>query len=199
MTKLLAIALVIMMAGLTMIAWGDTDGIQNSQAFIGTGNNHILVAYFSHTGNTREIANEIHEKAGGDIFEIKTVDPYPDDYEAVKSVAMKELSDNARPKLAGTVDNMDSYNVIFIGYPIWWGTMPLAVDSFLTGYDLSGKKIIPFSTHEGSGLGSSVNDIKALCPNSSILEGLAIRDSDIRNSQNAISDWLTKNGIQQNG
>lgn len=162
-----------------------------------TGKNHILVAYFSHSGNTRVIANQIHEKVGGDIFEIKTVDPYPDNYDAVVEKAKKELSDGYRPALDGNVKNMESYDVIFLGYPIWWSTMPMAVESFLTEYDLSGKTIVPFCTHGGSRLGSSVGDIKNLCPQSKILDGLAVSGSDVNNAENDVSEWLVKNGISQ--
>jgi flavodoxin len=137
--------------------------------------NNILVAYFSHTGNTRVIANQIHENVGGDIFEIVTVDPYPDDYNACVDKAKQEQDDNSRPELATKVENMDSYDVVFVGYPNWWGTMPMAVFTFLEEYDFSGKTIVPFCTHEGSGLGRSVEDIKELCPQSTILEGLQSR------------------------
>ena len=153
-----------------------------------TTNKHILIAYFSYSGNTKVIANKIHEDVGGDIFEIKTVDPYPTDYNAVVDQAKKERDENYRPKLATKVDNIDSYDVIFVGYPDWWVTMPMPVFSFLEQYNLSGKTIVPFCTHEGSGLGRSVDDIKKTCPQSTILDGLAISDKDI-------SNWLNKIGI----
>lgn len=165
----------------------------------GTGGEKILVAYFSHSGNTRVIANQIHDRVGGDIFEIKTVDSYPQDYEAVKAVAMKELNEGSRPALATHVDNIDSYDVVFVGYPIWWGTMPMPVESFLTGYNFSGKTIVPFSTHEGSGLGSSVRDIKALCPQSTVREGLAIQGGSVNTAQNQVSSWLQGMGYTATG
>ena len=160
-----------------------------------TTNKHILIAYFSYSGNTKVIANKIHEDVGGDIFEIKTVDPYPTDYNAVVDQAKKENSENYRPKIATRVDNIDSYDVIFLGYPNWWITMPMPVFSFLEQYNLSGKTIIPFCTHEGSGLGKSVDDIKKTCPKSRILDGLAINDKDINNADKDISNWLNKIGI----
>lgn len=165
----------------------------------GTGGEKILVAYFSHSGNTRVIANQIHDRVGGDIFEIKTVDSYPQDYEAVKAVAMKELNEGFRPALATHVDNIDSYDVVFVGYPIWWGTMPMPVESFLTGYNFSGKTIVPFSTHEGSGLGSSVRDIKALCPQSTVREGLAIQGGSVNTAQDQVSSWLQGMGYTATG
>ncbi len=194
MSKILALVLAIMM-GISIATCGNT-GSDNNSTMQGqqssTKENNIIVAYFSHTGNTREIANQIHERVGGDIFEIVTVDPYPDDYNACVDKAKQEQDDNSRPELATKVENMDSYDVVFVGYPIWWETMPMAVFTFLEEYDFSGKTIIPFSTHEGSGLGSSVEDIKKLCPNSTVLEGLAVRGSNVNNAQNEVLEWLRK-------
>jgi flavodoxin len=153
---------------------------------------NILVAYFSHSGNTRMIANRIHENIGGDMFEIASVDPYPHDYDEVVAQARKELNEDYKPKLKTKVENMGLYNVIFVGYPNWWGTIPRPVATFLSGYDLSGKTIVPFCTHEGSGLGHSATDIKELCPQSTLLEGLPIRGSYVKNAQNEVSEWLHK-------
>lgn len=155
------------------------------------GNKRILVTYFSHTGNTREIAGQIHQIAGGDIFEIKAVKLYPDDYEAVKKVAKSELNSGEKPILKTKI-NISSYDVIFIGYPIWWGTYPAPVKTFLSENNFSGKTIIPFSTHLGSGLGSSVRDIKKICPDSTLLEGVSIWGNDTKNAQGKISQWLRK-------
>lgn len=157
----------------------------------------ILVAYFSHSDNTREIANQIHEKIGGDIFEIVTVNPYPTDYDAVVDQAKQEQEDNYRPELATEIENMDSYDVVFVGYPNWWGTMPMPVFAFLEEYDFSGKTIIPFCTHEGSGLGRSVEDITELCPQSTILDGLAIRGSSVETAQDDVSEWLHEIGMAE--
>jgi flavodoxin len=162
----------------------------NGKANKDTNNKRILVAYFSYSGNTKVIANKIHENVGGDIFEIKTVDPYPTDYNAVVDQAKKEQDENYRPKLATRVDNIDSYDVIFVGYPNWWVTMPMTVFSFLEQYNLSGKTIVPFCTHEGSGLGKSVDDMKKTCPKSTILDGLAINGKEINNADKDISKWL---------
>lgn len=157
----------------------------------------ILVAYFSHSGNTREIANQIHEKIGGDIFEIVTVNQYPTDYDAVVDQAKQEQEDNYRPELATEIENMDSYDVVFVGYPNWWGTMPMPVFAFLEEYDFSGKTIIPFCTHEGSGLGRSVEDITELCPQSTILDGLAVRGSSVETAQDDVSEWLHEIGMAE--
>ena len=158
-------------------------------------NKKILVVYFSHTGNTREIANQIHKKVGGDIFEIQSVKPYPDDYDTVVKQAREELDSGYKPALKAKVENIDSYDVIFIGYPNWWGTFPAPVKTFLSSYDLSGKIIVPFCTNEGSGLGNSVSDIVKLCPKSKLLNGLAIRGSTVKTAQDKVSEWLRENNI----
>ncbi|GHV04202.1 flavodoxin [Spirochaetia bacterium] len=139
------------------------------------GRNKILVAYFSESGNTRVVAQVIESAVGADIFEIKTVQTYPKEYNPLITLAQKEQRENARPALSTRVGNMDSYDVIFVGYPNWWGTMPMALFTFLEQYDFAGKTIIPFCTHNGSRLGSSVNDLKKLIPKAAVLEGLAIR------------------------
>ena len=141
-------------------------------------------------GNTKVVANMIREITGGDTFQIDTVKSYPKDYSATTNVAKKELNENARPELSGHVENMESYNVIFLGYPNWWGTMPMPVFTFLEEYDLSGKTIIPFCTHEGSGIGRSENDIAKLCPEATLLKGLAIHGSRVSDAKRDVSDWL---------
>ena len=152
----------------------------------------ILVAYFSHSGNTREIANQIHKSVGGDIFEIQSVKPYPDDYDAVVKQARQELDSGYKPALKTKVENIKSYDLVFIGYPNWCSTFPAPVKTFLSEYDFSGKTIVPFCTHEGSGLGRSVTDISKLCPKSTLLDGFAIRGSDVKTAQNKVSEWLRK-------
>ena len=129
------------------------------------------------------------------MSQIKTVKSYPEDYTETTNVAQEELRKNSRPELTEIVDNMDSYDVIYIGYPNWYGTMPMAVFTFLESYDFSGKTIIPYCTHEGSGLGQSVRDIKKLCPNSRVLDGLAIKGGSVNRNQNDVSAWLHKLGI----
>jgi flavodoxin len=150
----------------------------------------ILVAYFSHSGNTREIAKQIHQGVGGDIFEIKAVKPYPDDYDAVVEQAREELKSGHKPALKTKIKNIKPHDFVFIGYPIWWGTIPAPVKTFLSEYDFSGKTIIPFCTHEGSGLGKSVTDISTFCLKSSLLGGVAIWGRDVKTAQNEVSEWL---------
>jgi flavodoxin len=152
----------------------------------------ILVAYFSHSGNTREIANQIHKNLGGDIFEIQAVKPYPQDYDAVVEQARRELDSGYKPTLKIKIENIKSYDLVFIGYPNWCSTVPAPVRTFLSEYDFSGKTIVPFCTHEGSGLGRSATDISKLCPKSTLLDGVAIRGRDVKTAQNKVSEWLQK-------
>lgn len=152
----------------------------------------VLVAYFSWSGNTRVIANGIHERAGGDVFEIVTVDPYPRTYDAVVEQARGEQESGHKPALRTRLKTMESYDLIFLGYPNWWGTIPMPVATFLSEYDFSGKTIVPFCTHEGSRLGRSIREITKLCPQSTILDGLAVRGTDVRNAESEVSEWLRR-------
>jgi flavodoxin len=160
-----------------------------------TNGKKILVAYFSHSGNTRAVAYDICKKVDGEFFEIQTVKPYPTDYNTVVYQAKQELKSDFRPELKNRLKNIKQYDVIFLGYPDWWDTYPQAVKVFLTQYDFSGKTIIPFCTHEGSEFGRSISDLKKMCPKSRILEGLAIRGSAAHNSDGRIEEWLKELNI----
>jgi flavodoxin len=152
----------------------------------------ILVAYFSHSGHTREIADQIHKVVGGYIFEIQAVKQYPHDYDEVVKEARQELDSGYKPELKTKLGDIKQYDTVFIGYPDWWGTFPSPVKTFLSSYDFSGKIIAPFCTHEGSGLGRSVTDISKLCPKSKLLNGLAIRGGSVRTAQGEVLGWLRK-------
>ena len=149
-----------------------------------------LVAYFSRTGNTEAIADMIAENTGADLFKVETVTPYPENYEECTAVAQQEQNSGARPELSTHVEDMSQYDIIYIGYPIWWGKMPMAMFTFLEEYDFSGKTILPFCTHGGSGLGSSADDIMTLCPDAQVLEGLAVSGSSAGSSQSSVENWL---------
>lgn len=169
-------------------------------------NKKCLIAYYSRrgqnyldgvivdlsTGNTEVIAGMIQKITGADIFHIETVKPYPVDYNETVKLAKIELRNDARPELAGRVDNFQQYDIIFLGYPNWCGTMPMPVFTFLNSYDFSGKTIIPFCTHEGSGLGRSEQHISILCPKSGLLNGIAIRGSEVGDAGNTVSGWIKK-------
>ena len=143
-------------------------------------------------GNTEVIAKKIKGFIGGDLFEINTVKPYPIDYDETTKVAKDELRKNAHPELADSVKNMDDYDVIYLGYPNWWGTFPMAVSTFLESYNFSGKTIVPFCTHEGSGIGNSERDIKKLCTDAKVFPGIAIRGGSVANADNIVQSWLKK-------
>ncbi|MDD2319459.1 MAG: flavodoxin [Geobacteraceae bacterium] len=146
-------------------------------------------------GNTEVIARKIQGLTGSDLFQIQTVQPYPEDYTEATRVAQDELSGNARPELTEMVTDMDSYEVIYLGYPNWWGTMPMAVFTFLDSYDFSEKTIVPYCTHEGSGPGSSERDIKKLCPTAKMLSGLAIKGGTVGRADKDLANWLKKLGL----
>jgi len=156
--------------------------------------NKVLVLFFSHSGNTRSLAEMIHHQAGGDLVEIKTTLPYPQDYDTVVDQAKREQQQNFRPQLSTYIDDLNEFSTIFIGYPNWWGTMPMALFTFFESHNFSGKKLIPFCTHEGSALGRSVTDMQQLAPQATILEGLAIRGRSVhdRSTRTDIADWLAK-------
>jgi flavodoxin len=170
----------------------NTGNTNEEEALPLSGTKKILVAYFSHSGNTREIATQIHKIVGGDIFEIQAVKPYPKDYDEVVKQAKQELDSGYKPALKTKAENIKSYDLVFIGYSIWWGTFPAPVKTFLLEYDFSGKTIVPFSTHGGSGLGRSVTDISKLCPRSTLLDAVAIWGRDVKTAQNMVSKWVRK-------
>jgi len=167
-----------------------------------------LIAYYSRAGNnivggnivnlpvgnTEVAANMIQQLTGSDIFRIDTVRKYPADYHETTDIAKQELRQNARPELSGHVDNMADYSVMYLGFPNWWGTMPMAVFSFLEAYEFASKTIIPFCTHEGSGMGHSESDIKKLCPDARMLRGIPIRGGSVQRAESAIVEWLRRIG-----
>ena len=155
-----------------------------------------LVLYFSHSGNTAHIARFIHNMVGGDLAQITTLSPYPADYDTVVDAAKKEQRENARPPL-GPLPDLAPYSTIFLGFPNWWGTVPMAFYTLLEREPLAGKTIIPFCTHEGSGFGRSVADLKALCPNAVFLPGLEVRGGRAASAQKQVSAWLETLGYKQ--
>jgi len=150
----------------------------------------ILVIYFSHSGNTREIANQIKTATGGDIFELVPVNPYPAAYQAVVDQAKKEISANFKPELKNKLADISQYDVIFIGSPNWWSTIAPPVVTFLTSYDLSGKTIVPFFTHGGGSIGHCETDVRKHCPKSTVLKSLYIYGESVKNAQSEVSEWL---------
>ncbi len=148
-------------------------------------------------GNTERIAEYIQKAAGGDLFEIETVREYAKDYHACTEEAMAEKKSNARPALKILPESIDEYDVIFLGYPNWWGTAPMAVFTFLDAFDFSGKKIFPFCTNEGSGLGTSERDIQKECPDAVVGKGLSVRGSKAASSEGAAAAWALQSLKQE--
>lgn len=148
-----------------------------------------LVVFFTHSGNTGTIAEMIHKKVGGEIIEIKTVTPYPEEYQKCVDQAKAEQRANARPAIETKI-NPDDYDVIFLGFPNWWSSMPMPVWSFIEQNNLNGKTIAPFMTHGGGGLGHAIGDLKKLCPKSKILEALSIRGTQASSASAAVDKWL---------
>lgn len=141
-------------------------------------------------GNTKVAAEFIRDLTGADIFEIEQAQPYSKDYNECTEQAKKDKQRNARPELKNYPESLAEYDVIYLGFPNYWGTMPMAVFTFLEKYDLSGKTIKPFCTHEGSGMGNSVSDLKKVCPSANIKDGLAIFGSRVNSSKNDIERWI---------
>lgn len=158
-----------------------------------TDGNNILIAYFSKTGTTEEAAKEIQKVTGGDLFEITVADPYPSSYQSTVDRARRELDENARPALASRIENMEEYEVILLGYPIWWHTAPMAIDTFLESYDLNGKIILPFSTSGGSDIEESMPDIRRLGESKGAVVGNGLNANSL--DQQTIAAWLVENGI----
>lgn len=173
-------------------------------------NAKILVVYFSKTGeqysvgnitkgNTAIMAEMIADYTGGDLFEIKLKnDTYPTDYTSLTKVAKVEKNTNVRPEIAGDVNNFDTYDTIFIGGPVWWGDLPMAVYTFIEKHNWKNKKVIPFTTHEGSGLSSVPHNLKN-ATKANMLDGLALYGHVAQNKQDKakenVVDWLKKLGF----
>ena len=147
-------------------------------------------------GNSQYIAQLIQQEAGGDLFRIETVQEYPGSHDPLLEFAYNEKAENARPELASQIENPDSYDVIFLGYPNWNADLPMPLYTFLEEYDFSGKTIIPFTTHGGSGFSRTIQTIQELQPEASVVEdGLSISRNDAADAQEDVSDWVAGLGI----
>ncbi|WP_051788808.1 flavodoxin [Pelosinus sp. UFO1] len=150
----------------------------------------VLIAYYTRSGNARDVAQEIKQQFGGDLFEIQTRNAYPEAYPDVVLQAKNEIQQGIKPELKNKVQDIRSYDVIFIGTPVWWGTLAPPVSSFLSAYDFSGKTVIPFCTYKTTGLGGIVGDVKTILPNANVLNGIAVKDGEVSQSKDAITVWL---------
>ncbi|MDO4554065.1 MAG: flavodoxin [Lachnospiraceae bacterium] len=159
------------------------------------GNGKILITFFSWGGNTKGVAEEIQAHTGADLFEITLVNPYSSDYNTVLDQAQHDQNIQARPELANHIDNMDEYDVVMIGYPNWWASIPMPIASFLEEYDFSGKTILPFCSHGGGRFGQSLTAIAKLAPDAEMGEGLSIHYSGGSSLSADVEEWLRTNGI----
>ena len=148
----------------------------------------ILVAYFSWGGTTERIAQRIRQETGGTLFRIEPSTPYPTEYQACLDAASKEVAEKSRPAIKAQVEDMDSYDVVFLGFPIWWYNAPMIIDTFLESYDFSGKTVIPFCTSGGSPIGVAMDKIRLHCPNSTVPDGLTA------NGGVNVESWVQKFG-----
>ena len=181
----------------------------------------ILVAYFSRSGNTvwedgvdavtsasinvmadgefagnaELLAGMAQAITGGDLFLIQTVNSYPSDYRETTDVAADEQDDDTRPELASHVENMEQYDTVVLVYPVWWGILPQPLVTFLEEYDFSGKTILPLCTHEGSRMGRTEQAIASLCPDATLLDGLAVRGGSAASAQSDVEAWLNSSDI----
>jgi flavodoxin len=155
-------------------------------------NPQILVAYYSWGGNTRIIAEQIHQTVGGDLFEISPVNPYSENYDVCVKQAKQEISDNFRPEIVGEVKDFEKYDIIFVGSPNWWSTIAPPVASFLTKYDFSDKIIVPFCTHGSGGKAHLFTDMEKLLPENKILEGFSVYGKEVSSSQKKVEKWIDK-------
>lgn len=169
----------------------------------------FLIAYFSQpgqnyvngnivnlpVGNTAIVVKKLQVLTGGDLLHIEQQRQYPEDYHKLTEVAKQELRESARPALKTAIPDISSYNFLLLGYPNWWGTMPMAVWTFLEAIDTRNKKIAPFCTNEGSGMGRSEKDLRKLCPDAEILQGLSIIGHEAGQSDAMLEKWTRQLGI----
>ena len=189
------------MATLSLVACGGGgNAIDNNPEKPVTGDSKILVAYFSWSGNTQQLANWVAEKSDGELFRIVPEEAYASDFDGCADRAQTELRNGTRPPLSSHIEEeiMAEYDVIFVGFPIWWYDLPMPVWTFLEEYDLSGKTIIPFFSHNGSSSGaSSISTIKRLCPDSTVVDDyLSVRGSSVSSAESQVTSWINDLGIK---
>ena len=156
----------------------------------------VLVAYFSATGTTKGVAERIADGLNADLYEIVPEEPYTDadlNYNDNSSRSTVEMNDtDARPEISGSVESMDQYDIVFLGYPIWWGDAPRIMSTFVESYDFSGKTVVPFCISGGSGIGSSASNLEKLTSGATWLDGKRLNGSD---SQDTVMEWVTSLGL----
>jgi|SRR6185436_12399109 len=167
--------------------------------------NKILIVYLSRTNNTKAIAQLIHKKVGGDLVVLELETPYPANYGATVQQVVRENESGYLPPLKTKIDSIQSYGIVFVGFPTWGMKLPPPMKSFLKQYDLRGKTVVPFNTNDGYGIGSSFDTVKELCADCNVLEGFTIRggadtdgiarltkDENLKEAERKVNDWLKK-------
>ena len=187
----------IAVAGLELLGGGARLGIDNDPEAEVSGDSRVLTAYFSWSGNGQQMARWISEETGGELFRIVPEESYGEDYEACADRAKNELDNGIRPELSSHIDAdiMAQYDVIYIGFPVWWYDLPMPVWTFLEEYNLEGKTVIPFFSHNGSANGAnSVNRVTELAEGAAVLsdEALSLRGSDVGDSETKVKEWAAK-------
>lgn len=177
------------------------DSSTTAKAEQGKKDGKILIVFFSHAGdnyavgnvkvgNTKLVADEVKRLTGGDIFEIVPEKSYDMPYDQLTEYAKKEAENKEFPAFKGEIKDINRYDTVFVGSPIWWGTYPRVMFTFFSKYDLNGKTIIPFTTHEGSGLGSVEEDLKRLYPDANVTEGFSMPGHEVRTGMKKVDEWV---------
>lgn len=189
MKRFLPFLLVVMM--FTIVGCNQNND-SNFQQGINTeeNNTHMLVAYFSWSGNTEKVAEEISRQTGADLYEIMPKEPYSKDYQETIDRCHEEQDTEARPEIDGRVENIEKYNTIFLGFPVWSSDLPAINRTFLEQYDFSGKTIVPFCTHAGSRFGSSISTIEQLAPEALIEDGYETGEENVNECSEEVKEWL---------
>ena len=190
-------ALLTLCVSLSACGGGNHNAIDNSPESTVSGDSKVLVAYFSWSGNGQQMVRWIAEETGGDLFRIVPAEPYGEDFNACADRARNELDSQIRQELSEHIDAdvMSQYDVIYIGFPVWWYDLPMPVWAFLEEYDLSGKTVIPFFSHNGSSNGAnSVNRVTELAKGATVLadDALSLRGSSVADSEKEVKDWAQK-------
>jgi flavodoxin len=159
--------------------------------------NKVLVSYFSYSGNTQKVAQQIQNLTDGDIFRIEPVNDYPASYQEVLDIAKKEIRSGEKPELKDMLYSLEQYDLIFIAYPNWRNTYPAPVATFLSAYNFNGKSIIPFCTHGGGGTGHSVSDIAKQCPGAEIMKEFSINGYAVGENNIEIEKWINNLKINE--
>lgn len=180
----------------TSILVSDNKEIEGVKQIMGRKNNKkILIAYYSWSNNTKFVAEEIHKQIGGDLRFIEPQNTYSDIYAVTVAKAKIEQFNNSRPTIKTTIPNIDEYDIIFLGYPNWWGSYPMLIATFAEKHKLDGKVIVPFYTHGGGGEQRCLSDLRKLLPKAKIADGLCLHGKQVKSSQDEINNWLKNLGF----